>query len=217
MNYTIDLKLPEFLQEDYDWYTRTIRNAIQTIERISIKNGWHLLSEEQFLTSCDVFNIKNKFDEAIIKNFSLPESTNLPTTYSAVIKDKKLLIVSKEVYEKNYPEGKEANMYEKLVTHELAHELHIRLLGGNENDMGPMWFFEGFAIHLADQFAGFKTHLSKEKMKEIVKSSERGSYVEYGFVFRKILQKIPLTEFLKKSKNTDFNDFVVKLIDIIED
>ena len=40
-------------------------------------------------------------------------------------------------------DGDEENAFEKLLAHEMAHRLHIRILNGNENAMGQYGSMKG--------------------------------------------------------------------------
>jgi hypothetical protein len=40
--------------------------------------------------------------------------------------------------------------FEKLLTHEMAHRLHIRILDGSEEAMGPVWFYGALIDNSAD-------------------------------------------------------------------
>ena len=48
--------------------------------------------------------------------------------------------VSPKVYSQIYTEGIEEKSFEKLITHEMVHSLHIRILNGNEEAAGPICF-----------------------------------------------------------------------------
>ena len=51
--------------------------------------------------------------------------------------------MSKTFYFDRYTGVTEVYGYEKLIAHELAHAYHIQLLDGDEESMGPVWFYEG--------------------------------------------------------------------------
>ncbi|MEQ8167698.1 MAG: hypothetical protein ABRQ38_02290 [Candidatus Eremiobacterota bacterium] len=90
------------------------------------------------------------------------------------------------------------------MAHEIAHRLHVRILNGNEEAMGPLWFFEGFALYAANQFEDSSLILSEEEIGEIIRSEERGSYEKYAFVFRYFLKKKPLEDMIEQAGKKDF-------------
>jgi len=110
--------------------------------------------------------------------------------------------VSPTLYSRIYPEGIENKSFEKLITHEMAHRLHVRILNGNESAMGPLWFFEGFAIYAADQFGNYT--LEPAEIWQIVRNTKRGSYKKYGAVFRYFLKRISIHELIEHAGQEDF-------------
>jgi len=122
------------------------------------------------------------------------------------------MAMSPELYKNTYPEGDEKNGFQKLIEHEIAHRLHIRILHGNEDAMGPIWFYEGFAIIAADQFAELKSNLSKEEMWNIMKNPKRISYIDYSFILRYLLQKKSLQILVDKAGTQGFELWIYDLL-----
>jgi hypothetical protein len=116
-----------------------------------------------------------------------------------------------ELYGRTYRDGNEPDAFAKLVCHELLHRLHVRILKGDEEAMGPMWFFEGFAVVGSNQFASKALDLSREERKAIILSKSRGSYVRYGKVLRYLLQFTDLPSLVKRAGKSDFKDYVLSL------
>jgi hypothetical protein len=112
------------------------------------------------------------------------------------------------LYRQNYPEGIEEKSFEKLITHEMAHRLHIRILNGDEHAMGPIWFFEGFAIYAAGQFEKSQAKLNSTEIWEIIKEQERGSYKNYSFVFRYFLTRVSINDLVERAGKKDFLDWL---------
>ena len=76
--------------------------------------------------------------------------------------------------------------------------------------MGPIWFFEGFAIYAAGQFEEDKTKLTKTEIKKVISTQDRISYRKYALVIRKILKKITLHEAVMNAFREDFNDWILE-------
>jgi len=85
----------------------------------------------------------------------------------------------------------------------MAHRLHIRVLNGNEEAMGPMWFFEGFALLAAGQFEN--ASLKTPKIWEVVEDPQRGSYKHYSAVIRHFLKKVSLQDMIEQAGKPEFN------------
>ncbi|MFW5889365.1 MAG: hypothetical protein ACOCUD_03190, partial [Bacillota bacterium] len=158
--------------------------------------------EIPFLNAVRVYEKQINFIKALRKTEFLDASFKLPKTISAIVVNKTLMIISPKAYTKIYPiEGLEKDGYEKLISHEIAHELHIKILNGNEDHMGPKWFYEGFAIIAADQFKN--ATVSKERFWEIIKYEINTSYKEYSAVIRRLIHKFPLKVLVKKAHEKD--------------
>jgi hypothetical protein len=208
----IPLVLPASLENRRTEFEINIKNAIANIESFATKYGWDSLTKEAFMDSVMIMDHKKKFDRNLLALVGADTTMELPETYCAALEERTLVVVTPEIYAAAYPEGIEANSYEKLLTHEIAHRLHIRILNGDEEAMGPVWFYEGFALFTADQFSNSNLQLSEAEMKEIMDNPERGSYVNYNVIFRYFVSKIPLKELIAQAKNEDFNEWVFSAI-----
>jgi hypothetical protein len=166
---------------------------------------------EPFFDTAAIFDNKPDFDAEIIRLFDLdPAETSLPATYSGMLHQRRLAVVSPELYRANYPEGDEPAAFEKLLAHEIAHHLHIRVLGGDEDAMGPVWFYEGFALVAAGQFEGRDVALTPDDRRRIIAESERRSYREYAPLLRHLLKSAPLADMVKRASQPDFNDWALE-------
>lgn len=154
--------------------------------------------------SAEIYASKPEWDNRLRE--IVPEAPKvIPKTYSAAIENGILLAVSPDVYFANYPDGKsEPYAFKKLITHEFAHRLHVRICKGNEEKMGPLWFFEGFAIYAANQLNYNPPKLTDKEIWDIANAKERGSYLKYNVVFRHFLNGRPLPTFMEESMQTDF-------------
>ncbi|OFX49478.1 MAG: hypothetical protein A2046_06835 [Bacteroidetes bacterium GWA2_30_7] len=78
--------------------------------------------------------------------------------------------------------------------------------------MGPIWFYEGFAIFAADQLKKSEFKLNSKEIWETIENTERGSYIKYGFVFRYFVDKIGLKKLISKSSDKDFHKWLKQQI-----
>lgn len=207
------LILPASLENRRNEFLLNINNALSDIDSFSENNGWKELCIEDFMDSVMIFSDKEIFNKTLLKKAGADTSMKLPDTYCAALENRILFAVIPEFYAKAYPEGAETGSYEKLLTHEIAHRLHVRILNGDENAMGPIWFYEGFAMYAANQFASSDLVLTKEEMINLMNDPERGSYKKYNYIFRYFVSKIPLKELISKAKNKDFNEELIKQIE----
>ncbi len=168
------------------------------------RHGWGHLTGKSFADRAAMFDSKEAFDRAVIEVCELDPSTRLLPTACAALERRVLLSVSPELYARVYPEGVEEGSFEKLLAHEMAHRLHIRILDGDEDAMGPVWFFEGFAIHAAGQFRDSAPRLSHGEIWETIRSRTRGSYARYASVFGHLLKYAELAELVAMAGREDF-------------
>ncbi|MGD9487511.1 MAG: hypothetical protein AB7W47_05780 [Calditrichaceae bacterium] len=207
---SIRLILPSSLENRRQEFLDYVNSARKNIRDFSEKYEWKDITKDEFMDSVIIFDNKNYFNKTLLKLAGADTSINLPDTYCAALEKRTLVSVSPEFYSKVYPEGIEENSFEKLLTHEIAHQLHVRILKGDEEAMGPIWFYEGFAMYVANQFSGSNIVLSKEEMIKIMGNPDRGSYIKYNYIFRYFVSKISLKELIFKAKNENFNEELIK-------
>jgi hypothetical protein len=133
-----------------------IVKAMENVRAFAAKYGWSSLVHESFFDKVMIFDVKNDFDRTLLELCKMDPGMVLPESYCGALEERNLIAVSPEYYAKVYPQGIEPDSYIKLLTHEICHRLHVRILNGDEEAMGPVWFFEGFAIFAADQFTQSK-------------------------------------------------------------
>lgn len=94
------------------------------------------------------------------------------------------------------------------MAHELAHRLHIRLVDGNEEKMGPIWFWEGFATYAAGQFEEDTVTLTDLEIEAILAEPKRGDYRQYNRVLKHFLGRAPLPELMRRASLPDFAEWL---------
>jgi len=206
---TAPLILPASLENRRTEFEGYRDAATRNIEAFAKRNGWSRLTGESFFDSLMIFDDKKKFNRELLLIAGADTSMELPETFCAALENRVLLAVTPEYYSRVYPEGVEKRSYEKLLTHEIAHRLHIRILNGDEEAMGPVWFYEGFATYAADQFTHTDVRLNKEEMAGIMNDPDRGSYRNYNFIFRYFVNKVPLEKLISKAGDGDFNEWLL--------
>lgn len=202
--YKIPYIIPKSLEQKSKFFEEGVINAQKRLKKFAIKYGWGELVKESFLDIAEVYDNKIQFDQRIIYLSDAPLEIKLPLTYSAVLEKRVLISISPDLYNKNYPDGIENDNFEKLLTHELSHRLHVRVLNGDEEKMGPIWFFEGFAIYAANQFEGKDLEISREEVWKILKTGGRGNYKKYAAIMRYFLKKVDLLEMVKMAGDKNF-------------
>lgn len=202
--YKIPLVLPKSLEPQHHELEQKLLTAQRRLRSFATKYGWGDLVHESFADRAEIYDDKNRFDQRLLKLHGEALSTKLPKTVSAALEKRVFISVSPELYSQNFPEAIEEKFFEKLITHEMAHGLHIKILNGNENAMGPVWFFEGFAIFAADQFENYNPQMDPTEIWEIVRSAKRGSYRKYRVVFYHFLEKTSIQVLIARAGHKDF-------------
>ena len=70
--------------------------------------------------------------------------------------------------------------------------------------MGPVWFYEGFALHAAGQLTHAAPTLQTDEIWAIVQEEERMDYRRYVTVLRYFLQKATLPQLVQQAGQADF-------------
>jgi len=210
--YRIPLTLSISLEPQRQVLEEMIVNAQMRVKSFAAKHGWLDLISEPFAEAADIYDSKYDFDRAAIHLMQLPQATQMPEKAVACLENGVLMTVAPHIYSQVYPEGIEANSFEKLMAHEIAHRLHVRILGGNEDAMGPIWFFEGFAIYAASQFENSTLELGDSEIWEVVRGTERIGYEKYAAAFRHFAGKSSnLSDLVKMAGTQDFEAFLRRI------
>ncbi len=198
---TMDLRV-QFVGEKDANFQVVVQRAAAEVLLFSEKHQLKIKRQKDFVDSVVWYESKSKFDKMISTHSSWPKGTPVPATYVGVGLKKEFHVVSWDAYKVIHPADAERD-YHKLLVHELTHLLHIAALDGREDDMGPMWFFEGLACFAADQYPN-APNLSRKRIEEILSDTKRGSYAEYVAAFRRLTKKESLSALIKKAGSKDF-------------
>lgn len=209
---SVPLILPDSLESRRIEFLDYVNAARVNIISFAKEYGWGVLTKEEFMDRVIIFDDKNEFNLTLLKLAEADPTKHLPDTYCAALEKRTLISVTPEYFSEVYPEGNEDRSFEKLLTHEIAHRLHIRILNGEEKAMGPIWFYEGFAIYAAYQFSKSGIILSTDEMIKEMKDQDRGSYIKYNYIFRYFLNIIPLEELISKAKDENFNEELILML-----
>ena len=172
------------------------------------QHDWSVHMREPLARKVVIFAEKKEFDTEIRRLFQLGPEFEIPETHCATLHQEQLLTVSPALFTELYPTGIEPDSFTKLLVHELAHWLHIRLLAGNEEAMGPIWFYEGFALNAAGQLKQHAPALTPAEIWAIARSDERLSYQNYVTVFTYFQQFASLPELVARAGDESFLDWL---------
>lgn len=188
-----------------------VGQAIGIVRSFAKRHGWDSLAAEPFMDSVMVFGDKRTFDRTLLSLVGADSSTRIPAGFCAALEQRTLVAVTPEFYAKVYPDGVEEGSYAKLLAHEMCHRLHIRILKGDEEAMGPIRFYEGFAVYAAGQLASPDRKLSLADIQRICGDPERGDYREYRMVLEHYLEKASLRELVTRAGSKGFEEWLHSL------
>lgn len=176
--------------------------------------GWQKCTEKPFVDRIEIYDTKDGYDSRLKQLCPEIKGQTIPKTFVAGIEKRVFFSVSPKIYEEVYPAGKDKDAFEKLIAHELGHRLHVRILNGEEEKMGPIWFFEGFATYASQQFPENKPDLSVDEIRALLKEKKRGSYVKYNKLIKYFLKRHDLKELVEQAGRSDFSDWLLKRNDL---
>ncbi|MBI5511730.1 MAG: hypothetical protein HY903_23490 [Deltaproteobacteria bacterium] len=128
--------------------------AAQTdVRRFVVESGWDESFAARTFDSVEVFGDQEDLWERILELNQLPSNTPLPTAGLVAALEKRVLVaVCPAEYLRLNPEYAAGEFsWRRLLAHEIFHRVHVNLLDGNEDAMGPPWFYEGLAVLAAGQ------------------------------------------------------------------
>ncbi len=187
---------------------RELIGAVNQILEFSNSNHLGVKKSEQFIAEADVYGSKFSFDKFIEASPNWKAGVKVPATYVGIGEKKKLFVVSWPVYQGIHPNDSR-HEYGKLIVHESAHLFHVAYLKGDEEKMGPMWFFEGFACFVADQY---REAVLPRNFASVINTSERGNYKDYVAIFSELRKKYSVRELLDKAHDKDFNNWAISTL-----
>ena len=207
----IPMELPASMEPQRAALYSTLEAAHRRLIGFALRHHWQVHAKEPFARLFRVYADKPSFDHDLLELCGLDPALELPKTYCAALEQGVLMSVSPQLYRDLYPQGDEPNAFEKLLTHEMAHRLHIRILCGDEEAMGPVWFYEGFALYAAGQFETTAPLMTSCEIWDVVNAKERGDYRRYATVFQHFLSKAPLQQLVDMAGRAGFVDWLTRI------
>lgn len=205
-----ELVLPQGLESRRPEFIETLSKAQQRLERFCAGHDWGFLLREPIIKKVQIFDSKADYDALLRQLYPEGAQMTIPATFVAGFEKDFFFAVSPEIYAKNVAKFVEPQFYEKLITHEMAHKLHIRLVNGQEEKMGPIWFWEGFATFVASQFEAEPCTISREQVEAVMATPERGDYRLYNQTFKYFVKLVPIQELVRRAGQDGFHEWLLE-------
>jgi|GEM_PF-618795 len=187
-----------------------LNHSIQEIIKFSEDNHLYIAKPENFVTKAVIYDSKADFDAMVKSAPDWPAGTTVPKTYVGFGQNKTIFAVSWQVYKAIHPDEVYED-YRKVIQHELVHLFHIAYLHEEENKMGPVWFYEGFACLVAKQYPDAALP-SKDRLSAILMNPNRGDYRQYVAIVRTIFAKKPIKSLLDTASGQTFSENAGELL-----
>lgn len=205
---SVQLKVDDEIRARKQEFCTAVEQAMQNVDAFARAYKLEKYLEKPIISSAEVVRDRARLEHRLREMYGAPPSVVFPPGLSAGNDAKSILVIMPEEEAKKYSaKFIEAGFYVKLLTHELIHLLHIRLVDGKEDEMGPMWFFEGFAVMGSKQLENFEWPAFQKEFVEIL-DPKRGDYRKYGFAVRNLARKQEISELVQRARRADFDDWV---------
>ena len=191
-------------------YADTVAMCVGRVLDFSVVNRLGIRDAHQVAGWVQVYGSKLRFDQVMRSSPGWPPNVTVPRTYLGVAQDRVLRVVSWPAYHDVHPDHGKSE-YHALIAHEIAHLLHVAAVNGRDQDMGPVWFYEGFAVLVAGQYLGHPLP-NPNRMREILHSDKRGDYREYGALVRGLAARVPIAELLRRAMRPNFSTYVESVL-----
>lgn len=188
-------------------FASSVVEAYAIVRRFASDNGWLDHMEKPLFTSVHIFETRDELWCSIDREEERAEGHPPTSGLSAGIISGCLMAVTPEEYTRVWPEYALIDKaWTRLLAHEIAHQLHVRIVGAEER-MGPKWFYEGFAMHVAGQRFGHAI-ATVDNAVEAMRAESRGSYAKYIATFEFFLKHIELALMLRRAADPSFEDWL---------
>jgi hypothetical protein len=191
--------------------TDAVLAALQIVREFAASNGWSLHTREPFFHGVEIHQTREALWHRILELNGQPLDVPVPTdALTAALEGGLLVAVVPEEARRARPEYfASAFDWVRALAHEIIHRLHVRVLGGREEAMGPPWFFEGFAMLGSGQPIGQEIEVtSTARALELAHSQGRGAYARYAAAIRYFAERIPLRELVAQAGAPEFEDWL---------
>lgn len=186
--------------------------AVDIVRDFAARHGWQSYAAEPFFRAVEIYRTQGELWRRILE-INNAENTPMPTdALTAALENGVLMAVVREEAERARPEYfRTQDDWMRALAHEMIHRLHVRILKGDEEAMGPQWFYEGFAVLGSGQPLWRDQQVdTMEQALALTQYSGRGAYARYASALRFFAARIPLQQIVAKAGAADFEDWLRK-------
>lgn len=210
---------PEFdalliVPQEYENRRLELRDAIVSAFNIvgdfAEQYHWSLHMRKPFFCRIEIYATQEALWRRILEVNELSDIPVPTDALTAALEKEILLAVVPEEAKRARPEYfQDQEDWIRALAHEIVHRLHVRILKGNEDAMGPEWFFEGFAVVGSGQALGKDVEVEDvEQALKLANSRGRGAYGRYAAAVRFFAERIGLPELVAQAGQPGFEDWL---------
>jgi predicted esterase len=196
-------------------FARAVAQASALVDEFAREHGWQAQAQRPLLRSVEIYERQQDLWARILALHGLPEQP-LPTPQlQAALEEGVLLAVTPEASAALAPAyARQPDAWPRLLAHEMIHRLHVEILEGDEEAMGPPWFFEGFAVLGAGQEldTGLYVQSAAEALALAHDTTSPEVYARYEAAVRYFARHIPLPELVAAAGRPDFEGWLAARI-----
>ncbi|HBW22059.1 MAG: hypothetical protein A2X28_09565 [Elusimicrobia bacterium GWA2_56_46] len=196
-------------------YAHAVVEADNIVADYLTQHNWQAQAKASVYDSIEIFATQQELWNRIKEVNGITTDIPMPTAgLVAGLEARVLLAVTPEEYQRISPTYASAqkDFWMRLLAHEIAHRRHAVILGGNEDAMGPTWFFEGFAVLVSGQNIDSDLYYtSTDEALTQVAEKKPGAYSRYVAAVRFFLTKTTLPELVAHAGMTDFETWLKTL------
>ena len=188
-------------------YAASVASAELIVKTFAKEHGWERHLEEPLFNRVEIFRSQEALWGWLTTRAGIKPDSPMPTDgLIAGLEFDTLLAVRPEEAKRIRPEYFDGDdEWTRLLAHEMAHQLHLRVLDGNDKAMGPQWFYEGFAVIASGQRLGTKLQFKTVDEAFVHGTTEgRGAYGRYAAAVRFWTQFAPLDQLVEEAGEADF-------------
>jgi hypothetical protein len=181
--------------------------ALQIVREFAAVHGWSRHVRQPFFNAVEIYADQSALWRRILELNGVEDAPMPTDALTAALEGEKLLAVFREEAERARPEYfRTPEDWARALAHEIVHRLHARILNGNEDAMGPEWFFEGFAVYGSGQPLGDAYEIaSADEGLMLAAQRGRGAYARYAAAVRFFAERVPLPELVANAGTKDFD------------
>jgi hypothetical protein len=198
--------LPSALEPRRDALAREVVAGHTITARFAAAHGWGARMTDLF-RAVEIFASQGALWRRVLALNGLAPRP-LPTKGLAGGVEKGLLVlVTPEEYRRVQPDYAAVDgAYRRLIAHEVAHRLHVSILRGDDDAMGPVWFYEGFAVVASGDLR--TAPVTTAQAWEATQAKGPGSYRRYAAALRCFMGQVKIEQLVARAGRPDFETWL---------